>query len=652
MHKAHQRDLNIQSSHEGKNWLLSIGIDAYQQCLPLNNAVRDVQTFTGILIKKYGFRKDRLITYIDEAATKEGIWMAFDQMEQQIGEEDNLIIYYAGHGELNEHRDWGYWLPVDAQPDKEHTYIRNRDIIDFIRGFRCKHLVLISDSCFSGAFFSELRRGNNSFTKGKSRYALTSGRKQRVLDGHNGEGSPFAQYLVQFLEESREPLFFHELAQKVAIATDAHTEMYQTPRGEPLNIKGHEGGQFLFVPQTLENPSLDSQPLLEKDFWKQVQKEDSLQAYQGYLESFPHGKFSSIALPRVRRLQRQAEKQNERHIRQIQFSGLLEEAQYQFEDRELEEALNCCNAAEDLVHIPIDMENLLSLKKKIEGELNRLSLRKGLSNSKEFLQDLGIELVEIEGGSFKMGSKNKKDYKASPIHKVEISSYYLGKYPVTVGQFQSFLAVTDYQTEAEKVGRSKVLKRSGWDKKRGVNWRYSADGKQRIEVEFSYPVVHISWNDAQAFCKWLSDETGWKFSLPTEAQWEYAARGGKYSKGSVYSGSEKLKDVGWYWKNSGDKDLSGGWDKEKIFTNNCATHPIGYKQPNELGLYDMSGNVFEWCQDWFKKYSPASSKDPLNLSKGKYRVLRGGSWYSDASNCRVACRSYGHPDACFGAIGF
>ena len=147
-----------------------------------------------------------------------------------------------------------------------------------------------------------------------------------------------------------------------------------------------------------------------------------------------------------------------------------------------------------------------------------------------------------------------------------------------------------------------------------------------------YPVEGISWSDIQGFLNKLNKVTGKKYALPTEAQWEYAARGGAKSKGYKYSGSNTVDDVAWCWDN-----------------NNEGTHPVGKKQANELGLYDMSGNVVEWCSDWYGDYSSDSQTDPTGLTYGVFRVRRGGSYISTATMyCRVSIRYYGFP----GSSGF
>lgn len=181
-----------------------------------------------------------------------------------------------------------------------------------------------------------------------------------------------------------------------------------------------------------------------------------------------------------------------------------------------------------------------------------------------------------------------------PVHRVYLDTYYISKYEVTFDQYDAFCNATS---------RSK-LSDSGWG--RG-----------------SRPVINVSWDDAVAFCRWMSQETGKTVRLPTEAEWEKAAKGGNNSRGYTYSGSNNVDAVAWYDDNSGSK-----------------THPVGQKSANELGIHDMSGNVWEWCADRYGKYyySRSPARNPMGPSSGSRRVARGGGWYGYASACRSADR--------------
>lgn len=211
---------------------------------------------------------------------------------------------------------------------------------------------------------------------------------------------------------------------------------------------------------------------------------------------------------------------------------------------------------------------------------------------------VSFKMVQVEGGTFQMGS-NGGASDEKPVHSVTLSSYSIGQTEVTQALWQAVMGSNP------------------------SNWKGD-----------DLPVEQVSWNDCQTFITKLNQLTGQMFRLPTEAEWEYAARGGNKSKGYQYAGSNTLGDVAWYDSNSGDK-----------------THSVATKQPNELGLYDMSGNVWEWCQDWKGNYSSSSVTNPTGPTSGSDRVNRGGGWGSGARGCRSAIRGYNTPGSRSGNLG-
>ncbi|MGA9116055.1 MAG: formylglycine-generating enzyme family protein [Bacteroidota bacterium] len=226
------------------------------------------------------------------------------------------------------------------------------------------------------------------------------------------------------------------------------------------------------------------------------------------------------------------------------------------------------------------------------------------------------EMVLVEGGWFEMGS-NDGDRDEKPVHRVYVSSFHMDRYEVTVGEFGRFVEATSYRTDAEKEGYSVIFDGSRLEQLKGINWRHNSRGEEAKGEGLRHPVVHVSWNDASAYARWA------KKRLPTEAEWEYAARGGSRSRGYTYSGSNTPGDVAWYNENSGGR-----------------THPVGQKQPNELRLYDMSGNVMEWCADRYGAdyYGKSPERDSKGPTSGGSRVVRGGSWYSGAQYLRSSDR--------------
>jgi len=280
----------------------------------------------------------------------------------------------------------------------------------------------------------------------------------------------------------------------------------------------------------------------------------------------------------------------------------------------------------------------------------------------------GIEanMVLVNGGTFNMGCVSKFGQQCSDTelhsHTVNLSSFYIGGYDVMVKEFELFIAETGYKTDAEKKGSSKIWDCRDWVESPNVNWRDKDDGTPWKVNEKGRPVVHISWNDASAYCKWLSAKTGKNFRLPTEAEWEYAARGGAKSLGYFFAGSDSPKEVAWYKLRC--NEVRNIENPDEIFItrpyddmgNQVVIHRVGLKLSNELGLYDMSGNVYQWCSDWYDEnfYNYSVDKDPKGPESGDSRIIRGGSWATgeyDAS-LKVVSRGRQEPDFRSSEIGF
>ena len=212
------------------------------------------------------------------------------------------------------------------------------------------------------------------------------------------------------------------------------------------------------------------------------------------------------------------------------------------------------------------------------------------------------ELIKVTGGTFTMGDVSGMGQgDEQPTHEVTLSDFSIGKTEITVAQYRYYCSSTGISMPEEP------------------SWGWSDNA----------PIVNVSWSDAINYCDWLSEKLDQNITLPTEAQWEFAARGGNQSEGYKYAGGRSMATAGWYSDNSGAK-----------------THKVATKKANELGLYDMSGNVWEWCIDWYDSgyYANSPSKNPKNTTRADYRVLRGGGWNFSASFCRVADRIDYKPD--------
>ena len=311
----------------------------------------------------------------------------------------------------------------------------------------------------------------------------------------------------------------------------------------------------------------------------------------------------------------------------------------------------------------------------------------------EVENSIGMKLVLIPPGEFMMGSPESERERAKaevdaqgwseelsevlkrgidwegPQHRVRLTKpFYLGKHVVTVGEFRAFVEATNYETDAERDGwgyEVHVLQRIITDEmeseelarraqlnadlefsafaeadrerlrslvSRGASWRSPG-----MEPRTDQPVLNVSWNDAIAFCKWLSEREGREYRLPTEAEWEYACRAGTTTRYFAADSLEELGDYAWYDGNSGGRP-----------------HRVGQKLANAWGLFDMHGNVFEWCSDWYSAdyYANSPLEDPTGPESGSFRVGRGGSWVDAAVYCRSAYRSRGVPAFRISSLGF
>ena len=235
----------------------------------------------------------------------------------------------------------------------------------------------------------------------------------------------------------------------------------------------------------------------------------------------------------------------------------------------------------------------------------------GQENLSFTVNGVSFEMVFVEGGTFMMGctgEQGEEYYWERPVHEVTVSSFYIGKYEITQKEWVAIM---------------------------GNNPSHFRSVQFLIPRGNNFPVEHVTWADTQEFITKLNAVTGKKYRLATEAEWEYAARGGSKSKNYKYSGSDNIDDVAWY---SGNSDAT--------------THLVGTKQPNELGIYDMTGNVWEWCSDWYGLYPDVAQTNPQGPTKGTYRIVRGGGWNNDTKDCRITLRNFDYQGSHFNGLGF
>ena len=276
--------------------------------------------------------------------------------------------------------------------------------------------------------------------------------------------------------------------------------------------------------------------------------------------------------------------------------------------------ISCINSTKS-TFIDSDKVNVVFNKDKSASISENKTQTKYRGNVKTTLYSFPDEnMVLVHGGSYEMGSMDdeKQDNK---IHTIVLNDFYIDKYEVTYNEFQKFIEETQYITDAERDGWSYIFNKKGEaEKKDNIHWKHNVNGELLAPSDYNHPVIHVTWNDAVAYANWAGKR------LPTEAEWEYAARGGGFSNNFDYSGSKRASDVGWY-KNNSDK----------------LTHKASQKIKNELNIYDMTGNVAEWCHDWYDEnyYVNSPGENPEGPESGENKVIRGGSWMDSDKECTV-----------------
>ena len=349
----------------------------------------------------------------------------------------------------------------------------------------------------------------------------------------------------------------------------------------------------------------------ELDTWQQAADDHNLPAYETYLARYPQGEYAREARARIKELKRKNANPLVWERYAIIGGGVLalmllvwlvseifgvkkeqtaQNQSVQQDSTQLSESSPSDNFKKDTpTTVQVEKPN----ETKTSSPSSSNESKPSIVNPPPSTISFNYPMVRVAGGTFMMGSPaSEKGRDDECQHQVPVSSFSIGKYEVTQAQWRAVMGTNP------------------------SNFKGCDD----------CPVEQVSWNDVQSFIKKLKEKTGKTYRLPTEAEWEYAARGGNKSKGFLYAGSSNLGNVAWYVDNSGSR-----------------THAVGGKSPNELGLYDMSGNVWEWCQDIYKPYPGCSRTE-------EGRVSRGGSWDHSSYNCRAAARDYDVPDG--GFVGF
>ena len=579
--------LGQQNSSFGRYYALVIGNQNYRHLTKLKTPLADATEVARVLKEKYGFEVELLLD-----ATRVQMMDTKDRLRNKLNrEQDNLLIYYAGHGYLDREGDVAYWQPIDAKKNNTSAWFRTSNITSLVKVIRAKHVMIVADSCYSGSLLTrdtgaKLASGmdRNEWLKRmqgrRSRTALTSGAEEPVSDAGGGEHSVFAKAFLDVLNDNQKIVdgdsLFDQIKHLVILNAD------QTPQYGDIKMTGHERGDFLFVPKGIQVAGL----------WGT--KKQSLKS-----DLFRGGSLVKVSISPI---EEEYKAKNNARIRQkpnvnsSQLGTLKKGSSIWVAGKVLDQPWY-------LVETPDGngqgyVFSSLLTPSTIGATNNSIEVSKNGDTHTDSI--IGMQFISVKPGCFQMGSDvGQRDEK--PVHRVCLSAYGLGKYEVTQAQ---------------------------WKKVMGNNHPSNYKGSSK-------PVEGVSWDDVQSFIRKLNQQTGQKYRLPTEAEWEYACRSG--GRDQKYCGSNSVVSVAWYRDNSGNK-----------------THDVGQKQANGSGFYDMSGNVWEWVQDWYGSdyYGNSLTNDPKGASGGSRRVIRGGHSSSYAFYLRSAIRSSNYPDSRVYGLGF
>ena len=581
----------------GKDFALFFAVSNYDQWDKLQNPVKDAEAIAGDLNKYYAFD-----TMVVRNPTYDKVIEVLNRYTARTYADDGqLFVFFTGHGYLNSVKE-GFFVPKDGQKNdpSQRSYLAHNRVAYLINNIPCKHILLGIDACYSGSFMRTIQQKGDigkrpgetdaaikerfiqDMLQYKSRLVITSGGEEPTNDK-----SQFARQILAALRSrggNGGILDFYGLVSYLQSARP-------TPRFGEFG-DSDPGGQFLFVNEAAA----------------QENKSPAISDSDG--DGIPD---ASDACPQ-------------------EFGTVNARGCPDADDDGVPDQSDRCKYVAGLARWQgcpdTDGDGVPDHEDKCPSEKGEVALE-GCPRADN--------MILVRGGTFQMGSNDGEDDE-KPVHSVTVSDFYLGKYEVTAAEFKAFVDATGYQTDADKGGNSWVYTET-WKQQSGVNWKYETRGNLRPSSEYNHPVIHVSWNDATAYCEWLSKKSGLKYRLPTEAEWEYAAGGGSTGR-TKWSGTSNENDLINYANNAGNKD---GF---------ATTAPVGSLQANTLGLHDMSGNVYEWCSDWKDTYPSSAQTNPVGPSSGFNSVIRGGSWNGDPQLCRVANRYTGTPVSRNVSVGF
>jgi formylglycine-generating enzyme required for sulfatase activity len=599
----------LQSKYGGDNHAVIIGINKYANHPDLDTAVKDASEVASILEEKYFFKKENIMLLTDEKATRKNIIKKFeDLITLKVNQGDNVFIYYAGHGWFDKTFEIGYWVTTEATKDKT-TFLQNNTVYQTISALnkrKVKHIFLVSDSCFSGNFIRKHRDIETDinddyfyqYYSRPSRNILTSGGDEVVSDQGKDGHSVFAYYFLQQLRNNSFPyISVKQLGYEVEKMVTRNSN--QKPISKFLHGVGDEDGQFFFINKYSMNNN-------QKRQYETFNLPDDKEASFDDLFDKANSKKRAVA--------KWTAWQSKKNIKFEQLKEIENNRLLSSEDTLIAWKRFLKDISEQNPFSNEDDHMRAYAKQKITYWENHENETMGT-----FTNRLGMTFVLIKAGRFMMGSPSNEPDRGSDEKQHEV------------------ILTKDFYMQTTEVTQRQ------WKAVMGNNPSYfKACGE-------NCPVEQVSWENSQEFINKINQMGDGYYRLPTEAEWEYAARAG--STTSYYYGNKARCERMNFENDPGSSETKCvDYIKSRQLPVD-STIPVKSYPSNKFGLYDMHGNVWEWCSDWYGDYPDTSVTDPGGPSGGSSRVGRGGGWTSNARYCRSAYRNNDSPGTRYYYIG-
>lgn len=652
---------------------LVIGINDYsdKNIKSFSGSGNDAQKIGKILSDVYGFQ---VKTLINDRATKNEILNSLSQLSE-LPQDSSVAIVFLGSGEKDQLYDYTYWIPQDARAGDVLTYIDHKQVAKHIKKIKSRHMVLISGASYQGDSISgpgQIEQELSKRLQGQSRWILLSGKNSDVADSGEPSSGAFAKAVQTSLKKNQAPVLSVQDFCK-GVQSSINTRSGIKPVFGTFDSGQTSGGEFLFAKPEAQAALINGEAEAAitgdgtgKDAILNISS--SIQGADIYLNGIPWGKTplkdkKVIAGAYSVKVAKEGYEPSQSEV-SIGVGETKDVTIDPVPSKMMEGTLKITAIPSDALITFIDGKNIykpgMNLapgkyqivvssfgfdEQKLDIDITpggKTEKPVTLNEATVIKNSVGMQFVKIAPGSFTMGSSGDVLNRGSDetAHQVKLTKrFYLQTTEVTVGQWSEFIKASSYKTDSETSGNGPwIWIGHKWEQDPAFNWK-----KPGFQQTSDSPVVCVSWQDANKFIGWLNTKKEGTYRLPTEAEWEYAARAGtrdNFSTGQCLSPKQANFDSTSLW----GKCPTGIASKMAVKT---ASFPA-----NQWGLFDMHGNVLEWCSDWHGDYKAGDTADPSGAKTGTHRIARGGSWDSYIYQCRSAKRFNFTPGESYNNLGF